>query len=718
MKKIVLSLLVASLAMWGQSAAKPAAKAPAVKSAALPNSYKDLKYPPINNIKVPEPVRVTLSNGMRVLLIEDRELPTFNAAARIWVGGRWEPADKAGLAGILGTVMRTGGSTNRKGDDLDSLLDRMGASVETGIGNTYGAFSVSGLKNDADLLLSIAADLLQNPALPDDKIDLAKTEIRDSIARRNDDPSSIFGRVADDVVYGKGSPYSREPEYDSIDSITRNDLVAFHKRYFQPESTVLAVWGDFSADEMKAKVEKAFGSWKRGGQGIPQPPAAGATAGAARGIYVVNKDDVNQTKIGLLRLAGKANDPDYFALVVADQILGGGFTSRLFNEVRTKGGLAYDPYSNWGAPYDYPGVFIAQAGTKTETTMQALKLIQQTVGSFATKPVTDKELQGAKDALLKGFAFNFDSSSKIVNRLADYEFFGYPADYLDRYRDNIAKVTKEDIQRVTAKYLKPDEMAIAVVGKVAAFDAKPDSLGLPVTNVDITIPKPKSQQTGAATEETLTKGKQLLSESRAAHGGDKLDAVKEITSMDVIKAQGLEIKRESTMRADGKQFAKLSLPFGEITQGFDGKVTWAKTPQGLQEVPTTADTKQAAVRMLPFLLSKAVLDRVKAQALGVQKFDGKDAEAVQFTDPETGADFRLFLDPASKAIVGLQGEMALMGPKQMVDMVYAGLRDVNGIKFAEKTLIKRNGQTLAETENKDVKLNPGVADTVFAKPAN
>jgi zinc protease len=707
----VISLVASQIG--GQAPSSPAK----VATSAIPKTWKDIKFPPLNSIKVPEVTRFELSNGMKVLLVEDHELPTFNASARIKAGDRFDPADKVGLMGILGQVIRTGGSTSTSGDYLDRLLDSKAMGVESSMSTSYGSLGASGLKENSAELLSLMSELLQNPALPQDKIDLAKTELRDGISRRNDDVGGIAARVGDQIVYGKTSPYARTAEYDTVDSISRDDLVTAHRRFYQPESVILAIWGDFKVAEMKALVEKAFGGWKRGGNPIPSAPDLGPDAGKARGVFTVDKTDSEQAKIAFVRLGNKYSDPDFFPLVVANQILGGGFTSRLFNSVRTKEGLAYDPFASWSASFDIAGDFTAQAGTKNETAIKATKLIQQVLSEMGTNPVTDKELQGAKDVILKGFAFDFDSAAKVVSRLANYEYFGYPADFLQKYRDNIAKVTKEDVQRVSKQYLDPKDMAVTIVGNLSKLDEKPESLGLPVTPVDISIPKAKSQQVSDATPENKEKGRALLAKAREVHGGTALDSIRLLKETGTVRIQGqIEGTMESVLQNDGKQFAKLSVMGQEILQAFDGKGAWIKMQGQVQTPPGGDDSPQALVRHPAFLLSKPVFDRVKTQALGIVKFEGQDAESVLVTDPETKAEFKLMLDPKTGVLVGMDAELPMMGPKTQVNVVMSEIKEVGGVKLPMTSKVLKGGRPLMESMIKDVQLNPTIDASIFEKP--
>ena len=454
--------------------------------------YQDLAYPPLNKIQPPKPERFVLANGMTVYLVQDHELPLITVSAIIRVGSRWEPVEKAGLADIVGTVMRTGGTPTRNGDKLDEELDRLGAVVETGIGEDSGGATVSVLKEDINLGLDILADLLQHPAFPQDKIELAKIANRDAIARRNDFPSGIAHREFRRILFGKDSPYAHQTEYATIDAITRDDLVAFHQQFFQPENVILGVWGDFGA-EMKSRIEKVFGAWPKGGHPKPPVPEVDPNWAKRAGLYLINKEDVNQSRVIMGQLDGRRDNPDYYALDLMNQILGEGFASRLFSRVRSAQGLAYEVGSSWAAGWDRPGIFSAAGSTKSETTTKILTSIKTELGTFISGGVTDEELQRVKDSTLKEFAFEFDSTGKIVERLMRYEYYGYPSDYLERYQENIRKVTRADAERVAKQYLKPDEFIVLVLGNAKDFDQPLTSLG-PVKDVDITIPKPKAEK--------------------------------------------------------------------------------------------------------------------------------------------------------------------------------------------------------------------------------
>jgi len=449
--------------------------------------YKNLTYPKLRDIELPEVEQVTLDNGMRLFLLEDHELPLVNLSVRIRTGSIYEPPDKIGLASITGMVMRTGGTTSKTGDELDELLESIAASVETGIGLNSGSASMSVLTQDVDTGLAILADVLMNPAFREDKIMLAKMQHKSSIARRNDFVGSIAGREFDKLIYGPESVYARHTEYATIDNISRDDLVAFHKSFFGSNNLMLAVWGDFDTKEMIRKIEQAFDGWQKVNVQLLEAPKVEYEF--RKTVNVVRKDDVNQSNIYLGHIGGLRNNPDYFALIVMNKILGGGFTSRLFKNVRSREGLAYSVFGAYSANYDYPGEFYVGCQTKSESTVKAIRAMLREVEKMKESEVTDEELALAKDSFLNSFVFNFDTTGEIVNRLMVYEYYGYPSDFLLQIKQNVEKVTKADVLRVARKHLKPDQVQILAVGRPDDFDEPLSVLGS-VNEIDITIPTP------------------------------------------------------------------------------------------------------------------------------------------------------------------------------------------------------------------------------------
>jgi len=449
------------------------------------NDYSTLKYPALGDIKMPQIRKTTLPNGMKLFLVEDNELPAISISGLVRTGSAYESADKIGLAAITGEVMRTGGTKTKTGDQIDQELESIAASVDTGIGLDSGSASMWVMKEKFDTALAILSDVLMNPVFAEDKIELSKIRHRSSIARRNDNASSIASREFFKLIYGADSVYARQTEYATINNITRDDLINFHQRFYHPNNVMLAVWGDFDTDQMIKKLEKAFEGWQKTEVQISPLPAVNYVFKPT--VNLVQKDDINQSVIYMGHIGGLMNDPDYYALILMNRVLGTGFTSRLFKTVRSRMGLAYSVSGQYSANYSYPGVFYTFCQTKSAATVKAIRAIQNEIKKMTDSEVADEELAIAKESFLNSFVFNFDTKGKIVQRVMLYDYYGYPEDFLIKTRENVEKVTKQDILRVAKKHLRTDALQVLDVGKPADFDEPLSVLGQ-LNQIDITIP--------------------------------------------------------------------------------------------------------------------------------------------------------------------------------------------------------------------------------------
>ena len=446
-----------------------------------------IQYPRLRDVPLPTVEEVELLNGLKLFMTEDHSLPMVNISARIGVGAVWEPADKVGLAGIAGTVLRTGGTSSMSPDELNLALENVGATIESRIGDDSGFAFMRTLTEHVDTVLPLFAEVLMSPAFDTDQVELARTRAKSGISRRNDNPQGIATRELFKLVYGAESPYARTTEYWTIDAISRDDLVAFHEQYFHPNNTSMAIWGDFDTAEMAEKIRLAFGGWERA-EGFQRPEPPPVDTGRESTLHFIRKDDVTQSTVlighpGEIRL----DDPDYFAVVVMNEILGGGFSSRLFQTVRTDLGLAYAVWGNYSADYDRPGVFYAGTFTKSETTTDVVRAMQDVIGSMRTTAPSEEELFQAREAYLNSFVFNFDTKQEVLNRRMTYAYYGYPADFVQQIKAGVEAVTAEDVQRVAQLYLHPDEAHVLVLGNPEDFSEPVSALG-EVEEIDITIP--------------------------------------------------------------------------------------------------------------------------------------------------------------------------------------------------------------------------------------
>jgi len=331
--------------------------------------------------------------------------------------------------------------------------------------------------------------LIRHPAFPEDKLELTQTLWRGSIARRNDSPESIAGQEFGKLIYGADSPYARMVEYATIDAISRADLVAFHRRYFHPNNMLLGIIGDFKTDEMRSLIEKRFGDWKRDST-VDQPDFAALPAVAqatSGGVFLVDQPQLTQSYIQMGHLGGQLRDPDYTPLSVLNDVLNG-LGGRMVNEVRSRQGLAYSVYAYWSPQFDHPGLFVGGGQTRSDATVPFIKSWQAEIEKVRTSLISETELEQAKESSLNAFVFNFATPVQTLSRLIRYEYYGYPDDFIFRYQKEVEATTAQDIQRAAQTYLKPDQLVTLVVGNAASMQPALDSLGIPVTPVDIAIP--------------------------------------------------------------------------------------------------------------------------------------------------------------------------------------------------------------------------------------
>jgi zinc protease len=424
---------------------------------------RQMKFKPVE-FTPPDADRVVLENGMVVYLLEDHELPLISVSATVRTGGWLDPTDKVGLATLAGSVMRMGGGGGLSSEQVDEDLEQVAASLSISIGRQSGTASLDVLAKDFEKGLAIFAGLVRRPAFEPARLELAKLQAIEGIRRRQDNPGSVVSREFVKVLYGPDHPTARESTIDSITRITRDDVVAFHQRTIHPNGIILGVTGDFDKQAMLASLREVFGDWKKGEVPDLTIPDAPDAIGGHRTIRFINKD-TSQTHLRVGQLSIRENDPDYVALAIANDILGGSsFRSRLFNDVRTKRGLAYSVGSRLNAGVHDQGVWLMRAETKLPSTQEVIERFVANMERMRTEPVTNEELEEAKEAYVNSFVFSFASPSAIVNRLVELEYDGLPKDFLQQLRERVVKLTKEEILAAAKKHWHPDRLTIVAVG--------------------------------------------------------------------------------------------------------------------------------------------------------------------------------------------------------------------------------------------------------------
>jgi zinc protease len=679
-------------------------------------SYKELKYPPLHELKMPEVQREVLPNGMILFLVEDHNLPLIELSCLIRVGSVYEPADKVGLAEITGAVMRTGGTAKMNGDQIDEELDKLGATIETFIDMTEGTASMSVLKEDVDRGLPILADILMNPQFAQDKIDLEKMNQRSWIARRNDLPIWIADREFQKLIYGDTSVYARTIEYKTIDNITRDDLIAFHQKYFHPNSVIMGVWGDFKTPEMIQKIKIAFAQWKTAKLDLPELPKVDYHFRPS--VHLVKKEDINQTNIRVGHSGGMMNDPDYFALTVMNSILGRSFSGRLFKEVRSEQGLAYHVGGSYQSNFGYPGLFSLDCETKSQSTIQAIKSMMDEVKRISQQEVSDEELEMAKNTFLNSFVFKFDNKGEIVNRLLTYEYYGFPLDFLQKTKENIEKVTKQDVLRAAKTHLHPDDLVILAVGKDSDFDQPLSVLGV-VDTIDIyKTEKLTKEEAPEATSASLTKGKEILDQVTSASGGKEV--FKSITKS-VVKTQTSVSTPQGEFQLSSTGFhifpdkirQEISMPFGTMVTVFDGEKGWMTSPQGTQDLPES-QLKEVKSELFRSHFHLFLADDLKAQFMGEESLEDKKVDVILISDP-AGNQLKVYVDQVTRLPVKESYEgTTMMGPGT-VEEIFSDYREVSGMKIPFSITSFANGQKVADTKILEINFNTQIDPELFIK---
>ena len=441
--------------------------------------------------------RVVLKNGMVAYVAEDKALPLVNIAITVRTGSYLEPQGKEGLASFTGSQIRRGGSASLTAEQLDERFDFLAAQASTGIGPTAGSASLNCLADNLDEALKLFVEMLRSPRFQEDRLALAREQALQEMKKRNDDSADIESREWNVLLSGEPHFTNRFTTEASVKAITRDDLAAFHRRFFHPANMTAAVAGALPRAEMIRRLEAAFGNWPSPSAAVAPPP--GTIAPAAPGLYRMQKD-VNQGRVSMGLPTVKRDSPDQYALEVMNEILGGsGFTSRITKTVRSDEGLAYSAGSALTIGVYYPGRFRAAFQSKSRTVAYATQLVLEEIKKMQSGPVSEEELTTIKNNIVQTFPSNFASKAQAMGIFASDEYTGREPFYWKTYRDRIQAVTAADVQRVASIYLVPEKMVVLVVG-----DQKEIDLGDPKHEVKLTALAPGGKVTTLPLRDPLT----------------------------------------------------------------------------------------------------------------------------------------------------------------------------------------------------------------------
>jgi predicted Zn-dependent peptidase len=435
-------------------------------AADIPSRPEQLQFPPLQFV-VPkaETFKAVLPGNIPVYVAEDKLLPLVTVQVYFRGGQYLEEKGKEGTAELLGTVWRTGGAGSLSAQELDETLDFLAAQVSTRVGPTFSSVSLNVLAKDLDTGLKILFDLLTKPRFEEARLAKAKEDLLADLKRRNDDAADIESREWRRLLYGDDYWLNRLPTQASVEAISREDLLALHGRIVNPANCVVAASGDFDRQALLAKLKGFFAQWKVKPNPVPQVPQPSHKP--KPGVYLVHKADVNQGRVSIGHLGVKRPVPEEFALMVANDILGGGgFTAWMMSRIRSDEGLAYGAYSTYNIGELFPGTFRAAFQSKSSTCARATQLTLDLVAKLLRGEVTSQELVTSKNSFIETFPRYFETKLNTVALFAQDDLLGRPHSYWVSYRDNLRKVDEAAVKAAAEKYIRPEEFVILVVGNL------------------------------------------------------------------------------------------------------------------------------------------------------------------------------------------------------------------------------------------------------------
>ncbi|MCY3020430.1 MAG: pitrilysin family protein [Planctomycetota bacterium] len=697
---------------------------PAGERAAIPplKLWKDVQGSELKAFKPPVAERFELPNGMVVFLLEDHELPLIDLSMTLRAGEIHEPPECVGLADATATVMRTGGSTKYPGDKLDEILDNMAAHLGIGMGLDSGSASLSTLKEDFDKGLEILVDVLRNPAFPDDKLDLYLSQVRTGISKRNDNPNAISDREFGKALYGEKSPYAKVIEYAHVNKITRQALRDFHSAYFHPNLFIVGAVGDFKKDEMLAKLQAAFGNWPRKKVSLPEVPSI-STSKKRKALFV-DRPKLNQTAIRLGHIVDmRRNHKDYPAMRVLNKIMSGGMGARMFTEIRTKKGLAYDVWGYAYIPFDRPGVFTCGALTRNEQALDTVDALREEIVRLKEQGVTAADVAEAREKILNSSLFEFDTPAKIIGRQITYEFYNYPMDFAERQLEAVKAVGVEEVNKAARKYLDPGKVVLLGVGNAAV-----DSAGRPLDQsksflslkdvqvLDVAIPQPHAEPMTIDPRRT-EEGRNILAVCLEAAGGvGAFKGIKTIRADVMLTVRGMRLN--ACMRGQLPDLVRVDVsgPLGPISQIMAKDAAW-KASGGSVEEMSPQDARKNLRTLLQSDLGIMRELGVAEEGYNVQSLDptrdgDRELIGVEIESRPLGR-IKIWFDAQTRLIAKIR--YVAEGAQKEYDKLFSDHTRRGSLMLARNIVDKDPaGPQLIEMES--LQLNPQLDPALFSKP--
>jgi zinc protease len=675
-----------------------------------PIQARDVKFPPY--------AFKTLANGLQVIAVSHHEQPAVSLRLIVRAGAAQDPDNRPGVAALAATLLDQG-TTTRSAEQIASAIDSIGGAMGTGAGSDLSFVQAIVMKDSLSVGLDLVSDVAQHPAFAKEEIDRQRQQSLSGMRVSYDDPEFLANIVFDRLVYGfhpYGRPQSGTP--DGLIALTREDLLAFHKKWFGANNAILAIVGDVTHEEAFAGAERAFGGWAKTAaeplKPIDPPPPT-------RRVVVIDKPGAVQTEIRVGNLAIPRKHDDFMAMDLAAKVLGGEGANRLHRVLRSERGLTYGASADFNA-LKQAGDIVAQTNTRSETTGETLRLMIDEVWKLLRDRVGDRELEGAQEYLTGSFPLTIETPSQIALQILNAVFFGLNLNDLQTYRERVNMVTVDDVQRVARNYLHPDRLTVVLVGDASAFVKQLPGAGfdkfevIPASDLDLTTVdlrrKPATGRGDAA--------KELLNKAIAAKGGlAKLQAIKTVRAEGTMTVQTVgkpvafpvvtSIEYPDRFRVDAE------MPAGKVTQVYvDGRY-WIAEPGGVKEMPPEArgPIQSSVQRDIVRVLVKAAAGKLVVREIDAAADDAPSLGALEISG-EGMAPLTLLINRDNGLI---EKARYVVDAEGRSEEAYSDYRNVNGIQVPFHTVVRRAGLSPLERDVKTVRFNVPLPAGLFTKPS-
>jgi zinc protease len=467
--KMVAILLVLALSfastVWAQQGptAQTGPAGQSIKGAELKGKVPVNKE--ILKVKLPKEEEASLSNGLRVVLLESHKVPTFAMQMVFLSGGLADPSDHHGLASFTAALLREG-TTKRSSREIAEQIDSIGGTLgaNSGLSSITSNVSTTGLVENYDQVLEIFSDIIRNPSFPQEEVDKYKARLISQLQFQRSLPQFLAQERFNQAIYGNHPASLVSPPIDSLKRTTSADLATFHSTYYRPNNAILFIVGDVTLKEILPKLERAFDDWQKGT--VPATKVPSVQEPSKSGIYLIDRPNSVQTILQLGSLGIERTSPDYFPLLVMNQIFGAGPASRLFMNLREDKGYTYGAYSSINSS-KYRGTIAANSEVRTEVTEGAMKEFMLEIKRIREEKVSAVELENARRAIIGSFALSLEQPLALLSNILTQKLYNLPSNYWEMYPQLVSSVTVDDVQRVAQKYLDPSTLHVVAVGDAA-----------------------------------------------------------------------------------------------------------------------------------------------------------------------------------------------------------------------------------------------------------